>query len=142
VSGHPWYKNLVYYLQNQRCANNLGTHQRGSFLLETARYIIRGDFLFQISTNDVLLHCVNNEDAHKLLQETHGSSSFVIHVGGHFSAKPTTFKIIRKSYYWPSIFLDSYFFLRSCDKCQKFAGKERLSAMPLQHVLPDFPFSK
>ena len=30
VSEHPWYKNLVYYLQNQRCLDNLDTHQRRS----------------------------------------------------------------------------------------------------------------
>jgi hypothetical protein len=28
VSEHPWYKNLIYYLQNQRCPDNLDTHQR------------------------------------------------------------------------------------------------------------------
>jgi hypothetical protein len=45
-------------------------------------------------------------------------------------------------HYWPSIFLDSYRFARSSDKCQKFIGKERLYAMHLQLVLPYFPFSK
>jgi hypothetical protein len=84
---------------------------------------------------------VNNEEAQKLLQETHGSSNYVIHTGGHFSTKTASFKIIRKGYYWPSIFPDSYNFLRSCDKCHKFVGKECLFVMPLQPVLPDFPFS-
>jgi hypothetical protein len=90
----------------------------------------------------MLLRCVNNDEAQKLLQETHGSPNFVIHVGGHFSGKTIAFKIIRKGYYWPSIFHDSYVFSRSCDKCQKFIGKERLSAMPLQPVLSVFPFYK
>ena len=44
----------------------------------------------------MLLHSVNNEEAHKLLQETHGSSNSVIHVGGHFSAKTNAFKILGK----------------------------------------------
>jgi hypothetical protein len=26
VSEHPWYRNLVYYLQNKRCPDNLDTH--------------------------------------------------------------------------------------------------------------------
>jgi hypothetical protein len=90
----------------------------------------------------MLLRCVNNEEAHKLLQETHGSANFFIHVGGHFSAKTIAFKIIRKRYYWPSIFRDSYNFSISCDMYQNFVGKERLSAMPLQPFLPYFPFSK
>jgi hypothetical protein len=99
VFEHPWYKNLIYYLQNQRCADNLDTLQRRRLCLESARYVIIGDFLFRRSIDVVLLRCVNNEDAQKLLQEIHGSSNSVIHVRGHFSAKTTTFKIIRKRYY-------------------------------------------
>jgi hypothetical protein len=141
VSKHIWYKYLVYYLQNQRCLDNLDTHQRRRLHLKFSIYVIIRDLLFRRSVDGMLLRSVNNEEAKKLLQETHGSSNFVIHVGGHFSAKTTAFKIIRKWYYWPSIFCDSYIFSRSYDKCQKFARKERFSAMPLQPVLPDFPFS-
>jgi hypothetical protein len=93
---HLWYKNLIYYLQNQICPDNLDTHQRRRLHLESARYVIIGDFLFRRSADGVLLRYVNNEDAQNLLQETHGSSNSVIHVGGHFSTKTTTFKIIRK----------------------------------------------
>jgi hypothetical protein len=142
VAEHPWYKYLVYYFQNQRCPDNLGTHQRRRLRLEYSRYVILGDFLFRRSADGMLLHYVNNEEAHNFLQETHGSSDSVVHVGGHFSAKTTAFKIIGKGYYWHSIFRDSYNFSRSCDKCQNFAGKECLSAMPLQPILLEFPFSK
>jgi hypothetical protein len=142
VSEHPWYKNLVYYFQSQRCPDKLDTHQRRRLCLDNARYTIIGDFLFRRSVDGMLFRCVNNEEAQKLLQETHGSSNSVIHVGGHFSAKTTAFNITIKGYYWPSIFHDSYVFSRSCDKCHKFDGKERLSSIPLQPILPDFPFSK
>jgi hypothetical protein len=40
VYEHPWYKNMVYYLQNQICPNNLGTHQRRRLYLESTRYVI------------------------------------------------------------------------------------------------------
>jgi hypothetical protein len=60
---YPWYKNLVYYLQSQKCPDNLDTNQRRRLYLEFARYIIIGDFLFRRSADGVLLHCVNNEDA-------------------------------------------------------------------------------
>jgi hypothetical protein len=94
------------------------------------------------SVDGILLQCVNNEEAHKLLHETHGSSDSFIHVGGNFSAKTNAFKIIRKGYYWPLIFQYSYKFSRSCEKCHKFFGKEHLYTIPLQPVLPHFPFSK
>jgi hypothetical protein len=68
VYEHPWYKNFVYYLQNQRCTDNLDTHQKRRLHIESSRYVIIGDFLFRRSANGVLLRCVNNEDAQKLLQ--------------------------------------------------------------------------
>jgi hypothetical protein len=93
---HPWYKNIVYYLKNQSCPYSLDTHQKRILCLESSIYVILGDFLFRRSVDGILLRCVNNEEEHKLLRETHGSSDSIIHVGGHFSAKTTYFKIIRK----------------------------------------------
>jgi hypothetical protein len=40
VVEHPWYKDLVYYLQNQRCPDDLDTHQRRSLCLESSKYVI------------------------------------------------------------------------------------------------------
>ena len=90
----------------------------------------------------MLLRCVNDEEAQNILHKIYGSSVSIIHIGDHFYAKATTFKIIRNGYYWPTIFRDSNKFTKYFDKCQKFVGKECLSAMALQPVLPDFPFSK
>ena len=120
---HPWYKNLVYYLQYQKCPNDLDPHQRRRLCLESSIYIILGDFLFRRSIDGILLQCVNNEETHKLLHETHGSSDFVIHVGGHFSAKTIVFKIIRKGYYWPSIFMIPIIFQDLVTSARSSLGK-------------------
>jgi hypothetical protein len=77
-----------------------------------------------------------------ILKEIHGSTDSDIHIGGHFVAKATAHKILRTGYYWPSVFRDSYKFVQACIECQKSVGREKFSAMPLQPVLPDFPFSK
>jgi hypothetical protein len=45
-------------------------------------------------------------------------------------------------YYWPTIFRNSYKFVQTCIECQKSARKEKNYTMPLQPVLPLFPFSK
>jgi hypothetical protein len=90
---------MVYYLQNQKCPDSLDTHQRRRLRLDYSIYVILGDFVFKRFSDSILLWCVNNEEAQKLLQETHGSLDFVIHVGGHFSTKTIVFKIIRKGYY-------------------------------------------
>jgi hypothetical protein len=51
----------------------------------------------------VLLRCVNQEEANKLLKELHSE-----HCGGHFAARTTTHKILRAGYYWPTLFADTH----------------------------------
>jgi hypothetical protein len=51
-------------------------------------------------------------------------------------------KILRTSYYQPSIFKDSYKYVQSCDEFQRATGRENFSTMPLQRVVPNFPFAK
>jgi hypothetical protein len=47
IAKHPWYKNLVYYLQYHKFPDDLDPHQSRRLCLEYSRYIILGDFLFQ-----------------------------------------------------------------------------------------------
>jgi hypothetical protein len=77
-----------------------------------------------------------------MLTKLHGTVESDMHIGGHFVAKTTMHKILRTGYYWPSIFKDSYKFVQACNECQKVVGREKFFAMPLQSIIPDFPFSK
>jgi hypothetical protein len=98
ISEHPWYKNMVYYLQHQRCPSDLDPHQR-ILRLEASKYIILRDSLFRRSADGLLIRCVNDEEAQNLLLEIYGSSTSFIHTSGHFYTKDTAFKIIRNGYY-------------------------------------------
>jgi hypothetical protein len=109
---------------------------------EASKYLILGNSLFQRSVDGLLLRCIDDITTQKILKQIHGSTDSNLHIGGHFAAKTIAFKILRTRYYWPFIFQDSFKFTRACDKCQKFTGRGQFSAMPLQPVLPDFPFSK
>jgi len=100
------------------------------------------DFMLTSIPTRYFHHFVENTAAQKLLQEIHGSKNSCIHIGVHFATKHTTIKILRIGYYWPSIFKDSYKFTQAYDECQKISSKEKFSSVPLQPVLPNFPFSK
>jgi hypothetical protein len=89
----------VYYLQYQRHPNELDPHQRRRLSLEASKYIILGDSLFRIYVDGLLLRCVNFDEEQKILHEIHGSSPFVIHIGGNFSTKYIAFKIKLNDYY-------------------------------------------
>lgn len=61
---------------------------------------------------------------------------------GHHYWKTTAHKILRVGYYWPSLFSDVCTFVRTCDACQKFVGKNQLKSLPLRLVIVTGPFQQ
>jgi hypothetical protein len=62
--------------------------------------------------------------------------------GGHHYWKTTAHKILRAGYCWPSLFSDVCAFVKSCDKCQRFSGKQQLKSLPLKPVVVTGPFQQ
>jgi hypothetical protein len=62
--------------------------------------------------------------------------------GGHFAACTTTHKILREGYYWPIIFSNVHRYVRSCQPCQFFVGKQRPPTIPLKLVIIEVPFQQ
>ena len=51
--------------------------------------------------------------------------------GGRFGGETTAHKILRAGYYWPTLFRDSYTFVRKCQECQLAAGRVKKPTFPL-----------
>jgi len=51
-------------------------------------------------------------------------------------------KIIKASYYWPTIFNDAYLITRKFRPCQKFYGKMKRATMSLKPILMEEPFTQ
>ena len=62
--------------------------------------------------------------------------------GGHFCGETTVHKILRDGYYWPTLFLYSYAFVRKCQECQLAASRVKKSAFTLQPVSVERPFQQ
>lgn len=98
-----WYIDVVYYLKHMKCPNNMTDIQKRTLKLKSLKYVIvNGDFYWK-NRDGILLLCLYECQADKILQEMHGGVC-----GGHFSARTTTHKILRAGYYWPHVFNDSY----------------------------------
>jgi len=54
--------------------------------------------------------------------------------GGHHFCNSIAYKIFRDEYYWPSLFSDVCAKIRSCEKCQRFFGKQKLKSLPLNPI--------
>ena len=88
-----------------------------------------------INPDGLILRCVDEDEAKSLINEFH-----VGLCGGHYTTITTTHKILRARFYWPSVFFDVQKFVRRCNLCQLFTGKQKLAALPLQSVVVEDPF--
>jgi hypothetical protein len=130
-----WYSDIIYYLNNLSCPDHLVDYKRRALRLKAMKYCLTENGLGWKDPVGVLLRCVNREEANKLLKELHSG-----HCGGNFIARTNAHKILRAGYYWPTLFVDTHRYVRSCQPCQYFTGKQNLPAQPFKHVVVEAPF--
>jgi hypothetical protein len=132
-----WYSNIIYYLKNLSCPDHLVDYKRRAMRLKAMKYCLTENSLGWKDPDGVLLRCMNQEEANEQLKELHSE-----HCGGHFAACTTAQKILRDGYYWPTLFVDTHQYVRSCQPCQYFTGKPKLLAQPLKHVVVEAHFQQ
>lgn len=78
----------------------------------------------------VLLKCVDKIESKRILRDMHKGVC-----GGHYMAKTIAHKVLRPSFWWPTLFRDAHKFVEKCDVCQRFSGKLRFFGnLPLRLV--------
>jgi transposase InsO family protein len=87
--------------------------------------------------DSVLMRCLEKDEAEKVLLELHAGEA-----GGHFGGDTTAHKVLRASYYWPTLFRDAHALCHKCIICQKVSGRLQKLAFPLQPVSVDYPFQQ
>jgi hypothetical protein len=93
--------------------------------------------MFRQNFDGVLMHCLEKDEAEKVLLELHAGED-----GGHFGGDTTAHKILRVGYYWPTLFRDAHALCRKCIICQKTSGRLQKPVFPLKPVSVDSPFQK
>jgi hypothetical protein len=83
------------------------------------------------------LRCLKREDADKVLKELHNGPT-----RGHFAGNTTAHKILRASFYWPTLFKYAHTHARKCKTCQISVRKEKRAAILLQLVTISRPFEQ
>ena len=100
--------------------HHLDHTKKRALRLKAKQYQLVNDVLFKRNYDSVLLRCLEKTEAEKVLQELHDGPA-----GGHYVGEATTHKILRAGYYWPTLFKDSYNYVRKCQVCQTAAGKQK-----------------
>ena len=97
----------------------LTLNQARDLKLKSVKFCVIDKLLYWKDLFGVLLRCLDKEESIQVTHRSHSSTC-----GGHHYWKTIAHKILRAGYYWPGIFFDVCSFVRSCDKCQIFIGKQ------------------
>lgn len=111
--------------------------KRRYFRLQAIPYAVINGVLCRRYFHGIFLRCIEPDQIDKLLEEFHNGS-----LGGHFAASTTTLKIMRAGYYWLDLFKDTFSWVKRCEKCALFAGKQKLATFPLHPIQVEQPFAK
>ena len=102
-----------------------------------ARFTILNDALYKTDFSMPYLKCVDEDEAKYILKEIHEEVC-----GDHAGPKSLVSKVIRTSYFWPTMQADGVEIVKRCDKCQRFGNVQRLPAKKMTTITSPWPFSQ
>jgi len=132
-----WYYNIVHFLQKLEVPPGLSSSQACAIKLRSTKFYINKNLLYWKDPSRIFLRCLDKEQSLEFINQFHSSI-----YGGHHYWKTTAHKILRARYYWPTLFSDVFSFVKACDKCQNFAGRQQIKSLPLKTVHVNGPFQQ
>lgn len=132
-----WMEARKHFMKIKIFLEGLPPKKKRFYRLQNNSFRLVDGVLFKRNFHGVLLRCVDQCQADKILHEFYYGSS-----RGHFSAQTTIIKITCAGYFWPSMFKYVHTLVRECKECQYYAGRCKKAAMPLRLVMVEEPFSQ
>ena len=114
IFGHesPWYSKIFAYLHHKTIPIALSMNQRKTFICCTGWYIILGDIPFWKHFDGTLLWYLSTDESKTMLEEVHQGIC-----GAHSNGLTLARKLLKMGYYWPTMEVDAYYFLKRCVPC-------------------------
>jgi len=126
---------ITNFLLKLETPSRFSQSQARMIKLRAAKYCINENLLYWRDPSGVLLRCLDKEKSKEVMQQFHSSMC-----GGHHYWNVTAHKILLDGYYWPTLFSNVFSFVKSCDSCQIFEGKQWLKSLPLKPIHEKGPF--
>ena len=134
-SVNSWMTPIVSFLQNGHLPQDADEARK--IKKRAARFTILNDALYKKGFSMPYLKCVDKDEAKYILEEIH-KGIYGDHVGPRFLVS----KVIRTSYFWPTMQVDAVELVKKCDKCQRFGNIQRLPAERLTTITSPWPFAQ
>ena len=97
--------------------------------------MILNEALYKRGFSMPYLKCVDEEEAKYILDEIHG-----VVCGDHIGPRSLVNKVMRTSYFWPTMQVDAVEIVKKCNKCQRYGNVQRIPAEILTTISSPWPF--
>ena len=121
---------MANYLISGLLPPELKFQEKKKFLHDVRSYQWDDPYLYKLCSNKVIRRCASEGEIPHILESCHAAA-----YGGHFSGHRTVAKVLQSGYYWPTIFKDTYEFVKCCDRCRRTGNISRRHEMPLTNIL-------
>ena len=126
-SMNSWMTPIISFLQDGHLPQD--TDEAKKIKKRAARFTILNDTLYKRGFSMPYLKCVDEDEAKYILEEIHEGVC-----GDHAGPRSLVSKVIRTSYFWPTMQADAVELVKRCDKCQRFGNVQRLPVEKLMMI--------
>ena len=134
-SANSWMTPIMSFLQDGHLPQNI--EEAKKINKRAARFTILNDALYKRGFSMPHLKCVDEEEARYILEEIHGGVC-----GDHADPRSLVNKVIRTSYFWPTMQVDAVEIVKKCDKCQRYGNVQWLPTERLTTIASSWPFAQ
>ena len=97
-NGNPWYYDILRYIRDQQYPELANDNDKRTLRRLAMLFFLDGEVFYKNGKDQILLRCVNANEANKIVHEIHESVCGT-HASGHIMAR----QIIRVEYYWMTL---------------------------------------
>ncbi|XP_038996103.1 uncharacterized protein LOC120120555 [Hibiscus syriacus] len=132
----PWYYDILQYIKHRSYPEKATETDKRTLRRLAVGYVLDREVLYKKSHNQVLLRCVDTEEAKMIVEEVHDGVCGA-HANGHMMSR----QIMRCGYFWSTLESDCINYARRCHKCQIYGDKINVPPHPLHVMTSPWPFS-
>uniref|UniRef100_A0A2N9IAR9 Uncharacterized protein n=1 Tax=Fagus sylvatica TaxID=28930 RepID=A0A2N9IAR9_FAGSY len=110
-----WMSPIVRYLKEGRLPTD--KMEARKLRIRASHFQLLDGILYKMGFSRPHLRCLSPEEANYVIREVHEGIC-----GNHSGARALAHKLTRAGYYWPSLLHDATQYVKTCDKCQRFAN--------------------
>ncbi|XP_050895647.1 uncharacterized protein LOC127102310 [Lathyrus oleraceus] len=132
----PWFYDIKTFLEKQQYPEGISIIDKKALRRLSSKFFLNSNVLYKRNYDSVLLRCGDRHEASTIIKSIHEGCEGV-HAKGPAMAK----KILQAGYFWTTMEVDCYNFVRRYHKCQIYGDKIFVPPTPLNVLTSPWTFS-